>query len=242
MNPYISTMMGAFVLLLTAAILILIVFYYVRVRKGSSTSSSSSSCGVAISTGATGCLLVGKNGCETFRMTSDERGSGNSCDASVTCARGLVTLKRPAGTNELIVTAESETGTFVTDIYINAVPSCKSKCAKMDDFGQTGCTVDLGIGYTQFTFGCTGGSNIQSVTYPLPANVVDQDFAFVSVLMTFASTCDPTLVVDLLSMEGQDVPHLKRGCPKSCDPVAQCSPPVPRYQRLKMFPCCKNPI
>jgi hypothetical protein len=238
--------------LLTIAILVITAIYYWRVRhrkwdrkcssssssscRDGSSSSSSFLCPFAATTGPTGCIVLSKlTGCDTFEMRMDENTCGSSSFAPLNCPRGLLTVKKPLPLSELILTATSPTGTFITDIYAQVVPSCGKKPAQISTFAQTGCSVDLAVGYTHFSFTCTGGSDIQSVTLPLPTGV--KEHAFLSVVMNVADTCNTPLIVDQLTIEGLTVPHRIKGCPKIPKTLG-CAQPEPRYTRIKIPKCC----
>lgn len=234
------------ILLLTIAVLVIISIYYYRVRKGkwdaksSSSSSDSSSicCPVPFNTGPTGCFVISeRTGCDTFRLTTDE--NPTKCEPCLNCPRGVLTVKKPLPLDELILSVQTATGTFITDIYAMAVPTCEKK-ARRSDFNQTGCSVDLDVGYTHFTFDCTGGTNVQSVVLPLATGSDRRDHAFLSVIVNVADSCNAPLVVDQLSIEGTAIPHGNKCCPKP-PRVSGCAQPVPRYSRIKIPSCCRNP-
>ena len=247
--------------LITIAILVIIAIFYSRVRKnkwpcGSSSSSSCDSssssitCPLPTTTGPTGCIIVSSlTGCDTFLLTMDVNqpcssssssssscGSSSSSSSTLVCPTAVLTVKKPLPLDELILTVTSATGTFITDIYAQAVPA-KCDKARIADFNQTGCFVDLTVGYENFIFGCIGGSNVQSVTIPLTPNTSD---AFLSVVVNIADTCGEPLVVDQLTIEGTEIPHRHKGCTKP-PKVFGCVQPVPRYAKIHLPSCCKHP-
>lgn len=247
--------LGAMVLL-TIAILIITVIYYWRLKKecGSSSSSSSSSsnscesssssCPIALTTGPTGCIIVDEeSGCNTFVLSMDEYfpcgSSSSSSSVASTCPRGLLTVKKPLPLDELVLTAVVPTGSFITDIYAQAVKACCDKAKQSDFVLQTGCSVQLDLGYEHFAFTCTGGSSEQSVTLSIPAGSKN---VFLSVVVNVADTCGSPLVVDQLTFQhGQEVPHKKKCCPKPVRTVG-CSQPVPKLRRLRIPKCCTNQV
>jgi hypothetical protein len=172
--------------------------------------------------------------CNTFQLTMDQNSSASA--SSLACPSGVLTVKKPLPLNELILTATTATGTFITDIYAQAVYSCREK-AKSSDFGQTGCSVDLTVGYTHFAFDCTGGTNVQTVVLPLTSPV--QEHAFLSVVVHVADTCGSPLSVDQLTIEGHRVPTAEKGCPDTPSPVS-CNQAWPRYSRITIPQNCRQ--
>jgi hypothetical protein len=231
--------------LLTIAILIVISIYYWRIKKQCASSSSSDSssssvcCPTALTTGPTGCFLIDdKSGCDTFVLKMDENAcsSSSSSSSSLNCPRGTLTVKKPLPLDELVLTASVPTGSFITDIYAQVVKACCDK-AKSSDFPlQTGCSVDLTLGYTAWSFSCTGGANVQSVTLPLAAGAKG---AFLSVVVNVADTCGSPLVVDQLTLDGFEVPHRRKCCPKIPKTLG-CTQPIPKYRHIKIPKCCKT--
>jgi len=237
--------------LLTMAVLIITIIYYIQVKKGKwgkqnccdSSSSTTYVCPIALTTGPTGCFVLSeRTGCDTFLLTMDEQESScDPCAPPLVCPRGVLSVKKPLPLNELILTANTATGTVITDIWAQVVPACKSKKARLSDFpGQTGCSVDLDIGYTHFVFTCTGGTNLQSVTLPLPTGFSGCS-AFLSVVVNVADTCGSPLIVDQLTIEGSVVPHGNKCCPKPVLVPNSCNQPQPNVAWIKIPKCCKNP-
>jgi len=160
---------------------------------------------------------------------------------SVVCPIGYLTVKKPLPLNEVVLTAVMPTGMIITDIAAILLPGC-SKTASASDFGQTGCSVDLGIGYTAIAFDCTGGSNEQSITLPFPTNVIGKEHAFLSVVVSVSDVCDTPLMVNTFTIEGTRVPHATRGCPPPTPLSVGCNQPIPRYARIRIPIGCHNPI
>lgn len=234
--------------LLIIAIFVITVLFYVKARKHSGGSSSSSyCCPPALTTGATGCLVISeRTGCDTFQLRMLEVPGCGPCAAPLLCPRGVLTVKKPLPLDELILTASVPTGLYVTDIYAQIVPAlCGAECARRSDFPlQTGPAVDLTVGYTHFALGCTGGTNTPSVTLALPTGINAGDHAFLSVVIDVADSTCATDAVSPLTIEGRDVPH-GAPCMRLTRPVltpGTCQIPTPRYSRIKIPTRCCNPL
>jgi hypothetical protein len=242
MGPGATALMLGVMFLFLVAILVLVAIFYKKARS-SGGASGRCRCPSPWATGPTGCYVLNpRNGCSAFFLTQDFKpGCGADSQPTLPCLSGVLTVKSPLSGGELILTASMPTGTIVTDIFAQVVPALCGSCAKVSDFGQTGCTVSTSIGYTAFSFDCTGGSNVQTVTLPLSTGMINRSHAFLSVVVGATDVCGTPLLVDTFTIEGRPVPTPRRGCPRPAL-TPGCNQPVPRYAYIKIPASCCAPV
>lgn len=212
--------------LMVAAVLVIVILYWCQIKKCGNSSNSRSSrpcCDDPVCQGATGCFVLNPtSGCPVFALTLDD-----SAPSTGMAPVAQLYVKKQTNASNLILTVVSPTGTFVTDIYVDVRPSV---CNQAPNFGQTGCAVDLALYPNQFPFTCTGGSNMETVSVPLPTGASKN--AALSVVVNVAETCGSPLTVDQLTIEGSAVPVDGVACPTPAF--------IPRYARIKIPTRCCN--